>query len=115
MKIVKQSFAFFLVFVMLVCACPVSISAASANGEITVGNASGYPGDIVGVTVSMSRLPEDGFSYGAVNVVFGENLQYVSIAFANNEYGKPQSFSRTDDVYGNQLTVFYNNATTGDF
>jgi len=83
MKIVKQSFAFFLVFVMLVCACPVSISAASTNGEITVGNASGYPGDIVGVNVSMTKLPSDKFAYGVFYFDFGDNLEYVNTVQAS--------------------------------
>ena len=114
MKTLKQAFAAFLAIALLVCAMPVAVMAAEGDGVVTVGAAAGYPGDIVAVTVSITELPKNDFSYGSFVVSYGENLQYVNVVGCGGEY-RMDSFRRPDDVADIEFKVTYNNSTVGNY
>lgn len=96
MKVLIRSFSVILAFVLSFCSCFLVVSAAE-NGVVTVGNAEGYPGDIVAVPISITSLPSKGFAAGTFLVSFGNNLEYVSAVQCDNNYGS-LTFTRPSDA-----------------
>ncbi len=96
MKNINRCFIFLLACVLGISGCFVFVSAAD-NGVITVGNAEGYPGDIVAVPISITALPKNGFATGTFVVTFGENLEYVNAVQFEDNYGS-LTFSRPSDA-----------------
>ncbi len=96
MKSLNRCLIFMLACVLCFCGSFVFVSAAD-NGVITVGDAEGYPGDIVAIPISVSALPSNGFAAGTFVVSFGENLEYVNTVQCDDNYGT-LTFGRPSDA-----------------
>ena len=114
MKTVKRIFVTLLVFSLLVCSVPFAVSAAG-EGAISVGNASGYAGDVVALPVTLTALPEAGFVSGTFVVSYGENLEYVNTVQYGTNYGTLIFAKPSEAGAGNSFNLVYSNNLISNF